>query len=665
MAVRIDLDDAGRKKWLRSRLEGQTQSVAGLIDALRQRPLHEMVSAHYPFELYGAVPEAEAAQRRVLFEALLDLAVQLGGRGELAEFALEGQVRCFLWEKKKRALAARPSDPRVKTDFLLFQRRLQEAGRKYKPAKTAALRCSCGAPVTPEATTCADCERDFTAPIAIERRPRDLARLRPLRARLMELKIPLPEEDVFEANVFHPRHAFDALTYDALMPKAGLVALEPDELRRRVELLSEVQTWPKRYAFPRRAKPQSGERFDHWCRYGLEDAEPAARKVLERLAREQGHWFQDLLAVDSESPGWLAAGEVSGSSLPCYFSPADVGPALDCIRRFAGARVALVDEYLTTLQRIAPDLLTAKERKHCEGYVDARAIKHGTGFGDFLGRRAAKAKSPVQGLSSVLGEAGDPDVDDFSRSTLKSLSRAAVEWLVDARPPEVADVEAGGLVRQFNALRRAKAFPEVILQRAEEARRQPAPFGIAGAPCWDVQPGRLSAEDLEARVACPECNRRLTPRTVFHLPTLEEGMQARTLRLYECGSCDGPALLARAVTPVRATKTPVRAFLEYPTASSLAAPLPSGFVPWRYSHFLERQEEGVRPALRVAGLPLSPEVHDPRTDMALRCRHPFVRIRLHALNLGVQSGVGGTFVVGQLCMTPGCKKPDARTQNDD
>ncbi|ABF90246.1 hypothetical protein MXAN_5237 [Myxococcus xanthus DK 1622] len=51
--------------------------------------------------------------------------------------------------------------------------------------------------------------------------------------------------------------------------------------------------------------------------------------------------------------------------------------------------------------------------------------------------------------------------------------------------------------------------------------------------------------------------------------------------------------------------------------------------------------------------------------MDLRCGHPFVRVRFHTHTLDLQPGFGGGAVVGGVCLTPGCKKPDVRNVRDD
>ncbi|NVJ20874.1 hypothetical protein HUW62_06560 [Myxococcus sp. AM011] len=663
LAVRIEFKNAPRKEaaWLRSQPQGQTLSSAQLLETLKQRPLFDLGGLGSPFELACVVADADAPELRALLEALLDLAVEKGGRGELASFALDGEVRCWLWEDKKRALSARHSDPRVKTDFILLQKHRREAALAYVPPRKDTLRCACGVPVEPEAVVCASCECDFTTPIGIEVRPEDPERLRPMRARLMELKIPLPEGDLFVARVLRPRNAFEALTYEALMPGVGLQPLSRREMKRRVELLSELERWPVRYRLP----GQTGEwRFTSWCSGTVRQARPSARKVLERLAKEQGDRFEEIKAVSLEESGWRAAGEVSGSSLFDFASDAEVvAHTLDFIQRFDGDRVELAAEYLVGLQRLAPDLLTAKERKRCEQYLDECAVRFGTGFWDYLKRRGLKAKSSAHALAAVLKEAGDPDAEDTTPRTLKDLSRGAVEWLADGRRPEVEDVKADWLVRELEALKRSKALPKILLQRAEEARRFPAPFGLTGALYWDVQPAPISEEDLKARAACPECNRRVQPTKVFHIPSLDADTEARTLRLYECEPCDRALLFARAVKQARSTRARARAVHEHKDANALGRPLPTGFVKWRHARFVSRRLQDKPLALQLQGLPRVSEAED--SDMDLRCGHPFVRIRIHAHQLDLQPGFGGGVVMGQLCMTPGCKKPDVRTARDD
>lgn len=664
LAVRIEFKNAPRKEaaWLRSRLEGQKRSVAQRLEELRQRPLVDLGWLSSPIELCYAVADAEAPAERAFLEALLDLAVRKGGRGELAVFALDGDVRCFLWEGTKRALSVRHSDPRVKTDFVTLRKHRREAALRYVPPRTDALRCACGVPVAPAAVACASCERDFTAPIGIESRPEDLERLRPMRDRLMELRIPLPEGDVFLANVFRPRNAFEAVTHEELLPLAGVKPLSRREMKRRVELLSELEGWPKRYALP----GMSGEwSFSQWCVGLVRQLRPSARKVLERLAREQGDLFEEVKAVVRDEPGWMAAGEVSGSSLPASYQQEAIAHALDFIRRFGGDRMELPDEYLPALQHVAPDLLTAKELKRGEQYLDERAIRSGVGFGDYLKRRGTKAKSNTHALAVALKQAGDPDAEDRAPDAFQNLARGVVEWLVDGRRPEVEDVDGDWLVREFEALKRSKTLPKVILQRAEEARRLPAPFGLTGARCWDVQPARLSDEDLKARAACPECNRRVKPTRVFHIPSLDTDTEARTLRLYECEPCDRATLFARAVKPARSTRARARVFLEFKNAHEVKRPLPEGFVKWRHERFVSRQVGGKPLALQLRGLPLVLEAHDADLDQDLGCGHPFVRIRIHASQLDLQPGFGGGTVIGGLCMTPGCKKPDVRNVRDD
>ncbi|WP_201755890.1 hypothetical protein [Corallococcus silvisoli] len=461
--------------------------------------------------------------------------------------------------------------------------------------------------------------------------------------------------------MFRPRNAFEALTFDELLPKAGLTLMKGGALSRIISLMLELETWPKRYPLP---GLEAEADFATWCSFMLKEPRPSARRSLERLAKEQGPRFQKLASVIRLKHGWLAAAEVTGSSLPETEHPEFIGGVLTFIQRFGEARGGLAPKFLEALQAIAPDLLSAKERKLREQEVDKRALSSGEGFGEYLKRRAAAAKSPVHGLVAVLKEAGDPDAEAFSTpDVLNELSRAAVEWLVDGHRPELEDVDGDWLAGQFKAVQRAKAFPKVILKRAEEARLHPAPFGLTGARSWDVQPARPSSADVKALAACPECNRRVKPSQVFHVPALDKGTQGRTLRFYECERCDRAMLFARAAPPARPTKSPANVFIEYEDPQASGKPYPRGFVPWRFERFVTRQHQGPRLALQFGGLPVSQEGHEPA--MALRCKHPSVTVRIHTRHLDLQPAYGGSFMLGGVCMTPGCKKPDVRTENDD
>ncbi|WP_342380019.1 hypothetical protein NVS55_10675 [Myxococcus stipitatus] len=661
LAARIDDKYSTRKKWAASRLEGQDCTAEAFIEDLRQRPLFDLSSSNIPSELHGAVPAADFPALRARMVALLDLTLRLGGRAELAEFTLDGEVRCFLWEGKRRALPVRHEDPRVKTDFVLLQKHCREAVLKYKPPRTEGLRCSCGASVAPTAVTCARCARDFTAPIGVAARPENPERLRPLRARIAELKFPLPKHDVFEANVYGPRNALEALLYDELLPKAGLVLMKPQELASRVALLSELGAWVKRHAF---LATEAAPGFIDGLKSILEQKPAVARKRLERWAKDQGHLFQAFAAVEPETPGWLAAEEVSGVPLHGESRHMWVREALDFIRRFSGARGELSSEFLERLEQLAPDLLSAKERKRRAREVDVRALSTGEGFGDYLRRLTASVTSPAKALSAVLQAAGDPDDEDDSIPTvLKDTSRAAVEWLVDGLRPEVGDVEGDWLAKQFKAVQRAKLFPKVILERAEDARRHPAPFGLPGERTWDVQPAPASPSDLKAVAACPECNRRVRPSRVFHVPALGKGTEGRTLRFYECEPCDRAMLFARGEKLARGRKAPVMAFTEYASPLLEEVQPPPGFVRWRFERFVTRQQQGKKLALQFGGRPVTDSWREP--VMGLRCNHASVSVRIHTDNLDLQPAYGADFMMGGVCMTPGCKKPDVRTERDD
>ncbi|WP_063639742.1 hypothetical protein [Myxococcus stipitatus] len=661
LAARIGHPSRGEKKWLASRLEGEDCTAKAFIEDLRQRPLFDLMSSDIPSELHGAVPEADFPALRARMGALLDLTLALGGRAELAEFTLDGEVRCFLWEGKKRALPVRHEDPRVKTDFLLLQRNCREAVLEYTPPRTEGLLCSCGASVEPTAVTCARCARDFTVPIGVAARPEDPERLRPLRIRIMELKFPLPKHDVFKANVYAPRNALEALLYDELLPKAGLTLMKPRELASRAALLSELGAWGRRHAF---LAPEAAPGFVEGLRSILEQKPASARKCLERWAKDQGHLFQAFAAVEPGTPGWRAAAEVSGVPLHGEYQQEWVRQALDFLMRFSGARGELSSEFLEKLEKVAPDLLSAKERKRRAREVDVKALDTGEGFGEYLKRLTASVKSPAKAISAVLQAAGDPDDEDDSIPTvLKDTSRAAVEWLVDGRRPEVGDVEGDWLAGQFKAVQRAKSFPKVILERAEDARRHPAPFGLPGERTWDVQPARPSAADLKAVAACPECNRRVKPSRVFHVPALGKGTEGRTLRFYECERCDRAMLFARGEKLARARKAPVNAFTEYASPLLEEVQPPPGFVRWRFERFVTRQLQGTKPALQFGGRPVTESWREP--VMGLRCRHASVSVRIHADNLDLQPAYGADFMMGGVCMTPGCKKPDVRTERDD
>ncbi|QSQ18279.1 hypothetical protein JY572_16350 [Myxococcus landrumensis] len=661
LAVRINYNYSTRKKWAVSRLEGQDCTAEAFIADLRQRPLFDLPSSDIPSELHGAVPEAEFPALRARMEALLDLTVRLGGRAELAEFTLDGEVRCFLWEGKKRAFPVRHEDPRVKTDFVMLQKHCREAVLKYKPPRTDALRCSCGASVEPTAVTCARCARDFTVPIGIAARPKDPERLRPLRTRIAELKFPLPKHDVFKANVYGPRNALEALLYDELLPKAGLTLLQPQELASRVALLSELGAWLRRHAF---LGPDATPGFIEGLGSILDQKSSSSRKCLERWAKDQGHLFQAFAAVEPGTPGWLAAEEVSGVPLHGEYQHEWVCQAVDFLRRFSGARGELSSAFLEKLEKIAPDLLSAKERKRRAREVDVKALDTGEGFGEYLERLTASVKSPAQAISAVLRAAGDPDDEDDSIPTvLKDTARAAVEWLVDGRRPEVGDVEGDWLARQFKAVQRAKSFPKVIVKRAEEARLHPAPFGLPGERTWDVQPAAPSAADLKSLAACPECNRRVKPSQVFHVPALGKGTEGRTLRFYECERCDRAMLFARGEKLARARKAPVNAFTEYASPLLEETQPPPGFMRWRFERFVTRQLQGKKLALQFGGLPVTDSWREP--VMGLRCNHSPVSVRIHTDNLDLQPAFGADFMMGNVCMTPGCKKPDVRTERDD
>ncbi|WXH27479.1 hypothetical protein WA016_01403 [Myxococcus stipitatus] len=663
LAVRIDYKYSTRKKWLVSRLEGQDRTAGEFLAELRERPLFDLSSLDIPGEIHGAVPAADFPGLRARMEALLDLTVRLGGRAELAEFTLDGEVRCFLWEGKRRALPVRHEDPRVKTDFVMLQKHCREAVLKYKPPRTDALRCSCGAPAEPAAVTCSRCARDFTVPIGIATRPEAHERLRPLRTRLVELKFPLPKHDVFEAKVFCPRNALEALTYDELLPKAGLTFVAPKQLASHVALLSELRMGLKRHV-PLGPEAEDEPGFIDGLRSILKQPPASARKCLERWAKEQKHLFQAFAAVEPEAAGWLAAAEVSGFPLHSEHQHDWVREALDFILRFSGARAELSSKFLEELERIAPDLLSAKERKRRERDVDAHALRTGEGFGAYLKRLTASVKSPPQAVAAVLKAAGDPDEeDDFIPNVLKETSRAAVEWLVDGQRPDVGDVPGDWLAGQFKAVQRAKVFPKVILKRAEEARLHPAPFGLPGERTWDVQPVPPSDADSKALAACPECNRRVKPSRVFHVPALEKGTEGRTLRLYECERCDRSMLFARAEKLARSTKAPANVFTEYANPLLEETQPPQGFVRWRFERFVTRQHQGKRLALQFGGLPVTDSWREP--VMGLRCKHSSVSVRIYTDNLDLQPAYGADFMMGRVCMTPGCKKPDVRTERDD
>ncbi len=105
--------------------------------------------------------------------------------------------------------------------------------------------------------------------------------------------------------------------------------------------------------------------FASWCDALAELKRPAVSKVLEQLAREQEHRFKALAGIVPDSLGWHAAGELSFSSLPILFAykQEQILDALDFVRRFAGAKVALSERFLGVLLRIAPERVSAKERK--------------------------------------------------------------------------------------------------------------------------------------------------------------------------------------------------------------------------------------------------------------------------------------------------------------
>lgn len=663
LAVRIDSKDSTRKKWPVSRLEGQDCTAGEFIAELRERPLFDLSLHDIPHEIHGAVPEADFPCLRARMEALLDLTVRLGGRAELAEFTLDGEVRCFLWEGKKRAFPVRHEDPRVKTDFVMLQKHCREAVLKYKPPRMDSLRCSCGASAEPAAVTCSRCARDFTVPIGIAARPEDHERLRPLRTRLVELKFPLPKHDVFKANVFCPRNALEALTYDELLPKVGLTLVAPKQLASHVALLSELRTWLKHHA-PVGPEAGGGPGFIEGLGAILKQKPSSARKYLERWAKEQRHLFQAFAAVEPETPSWLAAAELSGFPLHSEYQHEWVREALDFIPRFSGARAELSSKFLEELEKLAPELLSAKERKRREREVDVEALRTGDGFGAYLKRLTASVKSPPQAVAAVLEAAGDPDEEgDSIPSVLKETSRAAVEWLVDGQRPEVGDVAGDWLAGQFKAVQRAKAFPKVILKRAEEARLHPAPFGLPGERSWDVQPVPPSAADSKALAACPECNRRVKPSRVFHVPALGKGTEGRTLRFYECERCDRSMLFARAEKRARSTKALVNVFTEYKSPLLEETQPPEGFVRWRFERFVTRQHQGTRLALQFGGLPVTDSWREP--VMGLRCKHDSVSVRIYTDNLDLQPAYGADFMMGRVCMTPGCKKPDVRTERDD
>ncbi|MCK8500189.1 hypothetical protein [Myxococcus fulvus] len=87
----------------------------------------------------------------------------------------------------------------MKTDFVSLQKHLREEVLRYEPPEleVGTPWCSCGAPVAADDEACRTCKRHFTAPLGIESRPEDFERLRPLRTRLLELNVRLPDKDVF------------------------------------------------------------------------------------------------------------------------------------------------------------------------------------------------------------------------------------------------------------------------------------------------------------------------------------------------------------------------------------------------------------------------------------------------------------------------------------
>jgi hypothetical protein len=663
LALQIHFEQGARASaWRRGQLAVAQRPVQAVIDELKARPLSDASFFSNPLELAVAIAASELHECEQLLTALVTSAGAKGAHAELARFPLEGSVSCRVWDARKRQLVERPPESRdVKRDYKLAQRSLRELVRIKAPREAArpaaALACRCGAAVDASATTCPSCRQSFAEPLAVKSAPGDAAAATHAREHLQKLGIAIEGTDYSSFTLVRPRSAKEWIEARDVLTRAGFTLLDAKELSRRVRLLEEAASLPRKYPVG-----GSSETIGVWVYTLVNSAGADARATLEKLGREHSEALIELSRdLRSSDLGWSAAARVIGAELTSLTgAEAQVAFALPVLLAWPKGRkhaeLPVFDQRIavTALARIAPDLLTPKERATHLRSLESEASMYGSQVGTWLDAvRRLEGVPLAQALHGALKTGTRPDAEKEHPGRFM-LAEKVIDWAVDPSAlPRLAPLGEAEILRALEELAR-QGFPPAISKRIQAASKAAPPYGLEPLQAWAFPPLRRTKPTLE----CPECHAAMKPKAEVDVPQLGPKLGPRRIQIYECDACAaeeptvehvhitlGPSGAGRSSLP--------EAFLDYPDVDEAAREHPSGFVRRKYENWLEESGLPRGAGIQLGGYPHGLYPEDPR--LGISCRHTPTLLQFDPPALGMRIPKGR--VATSLCLNPGCKRP--------
>jgi hypothetical protein len=550
----------------------------------------------------------------------------------------------------------------VKRDYKLDQRTLQALVRTKAPAEGAApppkgLACPCGAAVEASAAACPGCRQSFTEPIAVKSAPGDAASARHAREHLQQLGIPFEGTDFAAFSLVRPRDAKEWLTARGVLTRAGFTLLEGEARGHRVRLLERAASWPREYPVGSQANTLAS-----WAHAILSSAGAEARAPLEKLGRAHPAELMEL-SRDLPRPdlGWPAAAHLAGVELASLTEgEARVAFRLPVLiaspeeRKRLGLRGSEHHLAIHALARIAPDLLTANERREYLAALEGEAARLESEVGTWLDAvRRVEGLPLARALHGALQE-GTRAAAQAKTPGFFMLAQGVLDWAVEPSAlPSLAPLGEAELRGALQELSKA-GFPPALSKRIKAASQAAPPYGLKPLPAWLIPPAVRVKPTLE----CPRCRASLKPKAVFDVPLLGPRLGPRTIQLYECFSCvhQEPTLEHVHITigPPGTGKPPSpESFLDYPEVAEATREPPAGFVRRRYERWLGESGLPRRAALQLGGYPHGVYPEDPR--IKLSCRHPPVLLQFEPFTLDLR--LPRLRVATSVCLNPECKRP--------
>jgi hypothetical protein len=663
MALQIHFEQGARAKaWRRGTLADVQQPVQAVIDGLQARPLCDASIFSDPLELAFAVPAAEAGAAWTLLMALVASAGGKGAHAEGARFPLEGAVVCWVWEARKRRLVQHPPEAReVKRDYKLAQRTLRELVRIQAPLAEAplagALACRCGAAAEADATRCPRCRQSFTEPLAVEAVPGDAAAARHGREHLQTLGIAIEGMDFRSFTLVRPRGAREWLEAHQTLTRAGFTLLDSQELSRRVSLLQEAASWPRKYP-----AGESSQTPGAWLDALMRAPDARTRVTLEAVGR--GHRDTLLaLAHGLRHPdlGWRAAaqlagvawGELAGTEAQAAFSVM-LRLASPKERQRSGLSALEERVAVTALVQLAPELLKPSERQAYLEDLEGEAVRDESQVGRWLEAvHRAEGIALAEALQRGLQRGARPDAVEKAPGLFRLVERV-IDWAVEPSAlPRLPPLEEAGLLKALEALAR-KGFPPAISRRLRAAGKAAPPYGLKPLPAWAFAPVQAAKPTLP----CPGCRAAMKPKAALNVPPLTPKLGPRMIHVYECGACaaEEPTVEHVHITLApggRGKPSPLEAFLDSPGLEAAAEARPEGFVRRRYQAWLEASGLPRPPGLQLGGYPHGVPSEEPL--LRLSCRHAPTLLQFEPSALGML--LPNVRVATAVCLNPGCQRP--------